>query len=116
VAHRFTPTAFLIWSGLLIWMGNFLFVYTFAALACARSFVHAKVFGVAIVPLAASASSSLAAFAIIAVMRTAARRLRDQQSSEHSRFIYRVTLGAGGLALLALVWVALPPLLTKIEC
>jgi hypothetical protein len=117
MARRFTPTAFLLCSGLLIWIGNFLFVYTFAALACAWRFAHVKVFGFDIVRLASSASSILAALAIVAVMWTMARRLRDEPSSDaHSRFVRLVTLGAGGLALLALVWIALPPLLANEGC
>ena len=117
MAHRFTPTVFLIWSGLLIWMGNFLFVYTFAALACAWRFAHVELFGINIVPLASSASSILSASAIVAMMWTAVRRLRGESSADaHSRFIYLVTLGAGGLALIALAWVALPPWLSDVGC
>ena len=33
----FTRTTFLITGGLLIWIANFVFVYVFAALACARA-------------------------------------------------------------------------------
>jgi hypothetical protein len=117
VAHRFTSTAFLIWSGLLIWMGNFLFAYTFAALACARRFADREIFGVAIVPLVSSASSILAGLAIGAVMWIRVRRLRDDPGADaNSRFINLVTLGAGALALLALVWIALPPLLANSRC
>jgi hypothetical protein len=117
VAHRFTPTAFLICGAVLIWIGNFLFVYVFAALACARRFSQLQVVGVDIVPLVSSASSILAALAVILLMWTARRRLRDELSAAtHSRFISLVTLGLGGLALVALLWVALPPLLMDAAC
>jgi hypothetical protein len=117
VAHRFTPTAFLIWSGLLIWMGNFLFAYSFAALACARRFAETEILGFAVVPLVSTASSILSGLAIVAVMWTRVRRLREEASADaNSRFISFVTLGVGGLALLALVWIALPPLLANARC
>jgi hypothetical protein len=116
MARRFTPAAFLIVSGLLIWIGNFLFVYVFGALACAWRFAHVEVLGVDIVPLVSSASSILAGLAIIAVMWRTVRRMRDASSDAHSRFIGLMTLGSGGVALLATVWIALPPLLAKVGC
>jgi hypothetical protein len=51
------------------------------------------------------------------VMWIRARRLRDDPGADaNSRFINLVTLGAGALALLALVWIALPPLLANNRC
>lgn len=115
--NRFAPTAFLIWSGPLIWMGNFLFVYVFAALACAQRIADMELLGFGIVPFATTASSILAAVAILVVMRTAARRWHAESTSDtHSRFIRFVTLGSAALALVALAWVALPPLLATTAC
>lgn len=48
MSGRFTTTTFFIWSSLLVWMTNFLFVYVFAALACVHRFIDASVFGVAV--------------------------------------------------------------------
>ena len=98
-------------------MGNFLFVYVFAALACAQRFANVKLFGMGIVPFATTASSILSAVAILAVMWTAERRLRvEPKSDAHSRFIRFVTLGSAGIAFGALMWVALPPLLATVDC
>lgn len=117
MTHRFTRTALVIWSGLLVWMGNFLFVYVFAALACAQRFADVELLGIAVVPFATTASSILAAIVILTVMWIAARNLRVERSSDpHSRFIRFVTLGSAGLAFVALVWVALPALLANPGC
>jgi hypothetical protein len=114
--HEFTPTALLIWSGLLIWMADFLFVYVFAALACARRFAHAEVFGVGIVPFATVIATAVAGLATAVVMWSAARRLQEGSTDGHSRFIFFVTAAAGGLGLIALLWVAIPALVLSTNC
>jgi uncharacterized membrane protein len=117
MVHRFMSTAFFVWSGLLIWMGNFLFVYVFAALACARRFSQLKMLGFGIVPFVTTVSSILATVAILAIMARAARRLHAASHADpHSRFIGFVTMGTAALTLIALAWVALPPLITKVDC
>ncbi|MGH8176397.1 MAG: hypothetical protein ACREV5_09070, partial [Steroidobacter sp.] len=85
--HRFTPTAFFIWGGLLIWAADFLFVYVFAALACARRFADERVAGFAIVPFATTAASIVALLATAGVMWRALRRAHGAHTDEHSRFI-----------------------------
>jgi hypothetical protein len=114
--HKFTATALLIWSGLLIWMANFLFVYVFAALACARRFADVDVFGVAIVPFTTIIATAVAGLATAAVTWSAARRLQQASTDRHSRFIFFVTAAAGGLALIALLWVAIPALVLSTNC
>lgn len=114
--HKFTPTALLIWSGLLIWMADFLFVYVFAALACARRFADADVLGVGIVPFTTIIVTAVAGLATAAVTWSAARRLQQASTDRHSRFIFFVTAGAGGLALIGLLWVAIPALVLSTNC
>ena len=115
--HRFASTTLFIGSSLLIWMADFLFVYVFAALACARGFANSELFGISIVPLVTTASTLLAALATAAVIWMAASRLRRKSTADrHARFIHRVALGAGVLALLALAWLALPPLIAVARC
>lgn len=115
--HRFAPTTFFIWNGLLIYALDFLFVYVFAALACARRFAHAQWLGLPLVPLATTVSGVLAAAAIGAVMWMAVRRNRTEvNTSEHTRFIRFLAIAGGGLSLLALLWLTLPPLLLANAC
>jgi hypothetical protein len=115
--HRFAPTIFFIWSGLLIYALEFLFVYVFAALACARRFTHVQWLGMPLVPLATTVSGALAVTAIGAVMWIAARRNRmEANTDEHTRFIRFLAIAGGGLSLLGLLWLMLPPLLLSSAC
>ena len=117
VQHRFASTTLFIWSSLLIWMADFLFVYVFAALACARRFVHLELFGVGIVPFATTTSTVLAALATGSVVWIAAGRVRREEAADpNTQFIRSVALGAGALVLVALVWLALPPLIAQARC
>jgi threonine dehydrogenase-like Zn-dependent dehydrogenase len=114
--HAFTPTVLLIWSGLLIWMTDFLFVYVFAALACARRFADVEIFGVGIVAFATVVATVAAGLATTVMMWSAARRLQQASTDRHSRFIFFVTAAAGGLGLIALLWVAIPALVLSTKC
>lgn len=115
--HRFTPTTFFIWSGLLIYALDFLFVYVFAALACAKRFTHVRWLDLPLVPLATTLSGVLAAAAIGVVIGIAMRRNRmDANADEHTRFIRFLAIAGGGLSLLALLWLTLPPLLLSNGC
>lgn len=115
--HPFTPTAFFIWSGLLIWLLNFLFVYVFAALACAHGFFVARVLGIGIIPFVTTLSSVLAGISTGVVSWKTLQRMRSERDADsHSQFIRFLIVAAGALALVALVWVALPPLLLSVRC
>lgn len=56
----FAPRVLLACAGLLVWGAHFLFVYVFAALACARAFADMRLIGVGVVPLAIAASTAAA--------------------------------------------------------
>jgi hypothetical protein len=110
--HRFTPTTLFITGSLLVWMANFVVVYVIAALACARGFADMRLAGLPIVPVATTACSVAAAVVTFVLLRRGARELRDRAGSDHSRFLGFVALTTSVLALIALVLVALPALLT----
>lgn len=109
--HRFTPTALFIVGSLLVWMANFVVVYVIGALACARGFADIQILGLPIVSVATAASSLVAAIVTVVLLRKGTIALRDRHASEQSRFIGFVALMTSVLALIALVLVALPPLL-----
>lgn len=115
--HRFTPTAFFIWSGLLVWAADFLFIYVFAALACARGFAHLRIAGFPIVPVATTLASILALLVTAAMAWFALQRARGGPSSDqHSQFILFLALALSALAMIAIVWSSLPPLLLRVGC
>ena len=115
--HRFAPTTFFIWSGLLIYALDFLFVYVFVAIACAKRLTHAQWLGMPLIPVATTVSGVVAAAAIGAVMWMAVRRNREEaDADEHTRFIRFLAIAGGGFSLLALLWLTLPPLLLSSGC
>lgn len=115
--HRFTSTTFLIWSGLLIYAVNFLFVYIFAAIACAKRLTQIHWLGLSLVPLVTTLSCGMAAVTIGVVIWMTIRRNRLQSDmTATTRFIRFVAIGGGGLSLLALLWLTLPPLLITVGC
>ena len=105
--HRFTTTTFLVTGGLLVWMADFVFVYVFAAVACARGFADASLFGLPVVPLATVLSSMIAGTVTVAIIRRG-YAMHSAESDEHTRFIGFVTWAGGGLALVALVLLLMP--------
>ena len=111
--HRFTPTSLFITGALLIWMADFVAVYVFAALACARNFAAVRVVGLPIVPFAAILLSIGAAATTAMVLRSALRTMRDTRTSEHSRFLGFVAVMTSVLAMIAIVLLSLPPLVTS---
>jgi hypothetical protein len=111
--RRFAATTFLITGGLLIWLTNFTFVYVFAALACARNFARVQIAGLAIVPIVTTFATLSAAIATAVLIAAARRRRRASDQDPHSRFIDFVVLATSGIALVVLVWLAFPPLMTS---
>lgn len=113
--HRFTATALYLWSSLLIWMSTFLTVYVFAALACARHFADARLLGLGVVPLVTTIVTFAAAGITAYLLRAAYRRMHTMDD-EHARFIHFVVLATSALALIGLMYLALPPLLLASQC
>jgi hypothetical protein len=109
--QRFGATTFFLTGGLLIWLTTFCFVYVFAAVACARRFADVQIADVGIIPLTTTLASLLAGAATAALITFARKRLRDEQVDAHARFIDFVALAVSAIALVALVWLALPPLM-----
>ena len=111
--HRFAPTVFVLTGALLVWMADFGFVYVFAAVACARGFADAHVFGLPLVPMSTTLASLAAAAVTVWLFRRGYRAHRAVAMDEHDRFIAFVTLATSGLALIALVMLILPPLMIR---
>lgn len=64
-------------AGLLVWGAHFLFVYIFAALACARAFADVRVVGLGVVPLAVL-MSTVAALLLLAWLSIRAWRSENR--------------------------------------
>ncbi len=115
--HPFTRTTFFVWSGLLIWAAQFLFVYSFAAVACAQRFAGARWFGVGVVPFVTTIVTAVALGAAAWCLRRALQRARALPAGqEPDRLIHFLSIALSALALIAISWSALPALMLHTEC
>ena len=112
--QRFPRTALYTTAGLLVWAADFLFIYAFAAIACARGFAGASVLGIGIVPLASIVATLAAAAVSIAILVAGKRELRPAAADAgNGGFLAGLAAIAALLALIAIVFTGLPGLLLR---
>lgn len=115
--HRFTPTALFICGGILIWAGDFLAVYVIAALACAKGWVELTIAGMPIVAFIGTILTIAACAGTAAILRIGLKRLQANGRLDASmRFIYFLAAAIGMLALIAILFNALPAWFLAAEC
>ncbi len=99
-------------SGLMIWAAHFLVIYVFTALACARRFADLSWLGIGVVPWVIGTATLAATAATLVVIGLAVRDARSSTSRNNMlSFVPWMTAALGGLALMAILWEALPVLL-----
>ena len=108
----FPRTALFVTGGLLIWAADFLFIYVFAALACARGYADTSVLGIGIVPLASAISSMIALAASGAVALAARRRRPGGDANFRGRLAFMVAV----LGLIAVLVTGVPGVLVQRTC
>lgn len=110
--RRFWSKAFLMFGGLLIWAAHFMFVYSANAVACARGFTHITVLGVGLVPFTLILATLLALLATGYLLYTAlswSGPLRGEANDDPaSAFLRQITIVLTLIAMIAIVWNALP--------
>jgi hypothetical protein len=112
--RSFPRTAFYAAGGLLIWAADFLFIYVFAAIACARGYADTTVLGIGIVPLAGAIATLLAAGASAAIFLAGRREARPAVAdSANGGFLPGLAAIAALLALIGIVFTGLPALLLR---
>lgn len=121
IEPRFPRTTLKVTAGLLIWAADFLFIYVFAALACARGYAHATVLGFGIVPFVSTVATAVAAGASAAVIIAGAHRAATAASpasddATTSMFLGRLAMIVAMLALIAVALTGLPGLLVAQTC
>src|SRR3546814_3179627 len=94
-------------------MADFVFVYVFAAVACARGFADASLLGLPVVTLVTLLASAIAGVITVLIARRGYRQHSASEMDEHSRFIGFVTFAGGVLALVALVLLDLPAMVVS---
>ena len=115
----FAPRIFLITGGLLIWAAAFLFNYVFAAIACARGFADVQWLGIGLATLVPT-SVNLIAIAGLALVAMRARRAGLASSptgrGTHDSVSADIACIVCLLALIAIAWNALAPLVVGVRC
>ena len=116
----FWRTAGFITGGLLVWAADFLFIYVFTELACARGFAHQAVWGIGVIPLFSAmptvAAGCVTAAIIAAGVRRSPRIKLPSEDRTTKAFLNSLGIIAAGLAMIALAFVALPGLLLSRAC
>jgi hypothetical protein len=108
----FTRAILRMLSGLMIWAAYFLVIYVFTALACARRFADLSWLGIGVVPWVIGTATLAAATTTLVVIGLAVHDARLKTSRNNmSSFVPWMTAAFGGLALVAILWEALPVLL-----
>lgn len=101
-------------SGMLIWAAHFGLIYGLTSLACARGFAETRVFGVTVVSLSIGVVTVIAALGTLTVIWQALRRRAVTASGNGlSLPAFTAVMAAliAGLALVAILWEALPVLM-----
>ena len=112
LTDRFPRTALFTAAGLLIWAADFLFIYIFAAVACARGFADVTVLGAGIVPLA-SFVATVSALAMTGLIIAAGARRAGKAGSGNGAFLGALAAIAALVALIAIVFTGLPGLMLR---
>ena len=98
-------------SGLVFWAAQFTIIYGMTAVACARGWWRISLFGLDIVRAGIAAATLLAFAATALVLWQALARSRAARNESSELFVATVTLWVCGLALVAIVYNGLPPLI-----
>ena len=115
--RRFTPTALFICGGTLIWASDFLAMYVIAAIACAKGWAALTIAGMPFVAFVGTVLTLAAGAGTIGVLRAGLKRLRENGRLDESvRFIYFLAAAIGVLALVAILYNALPAWFLATEC
>jgi hypothetical protein len=114
--RKFTPTAFLIWGGLLIYAVDFVVIYVIEAIACAKGFADGALLGISAVALTTLLCSAVAATAVGLILRRCVVQLRAAPPDERTRFTLFIAAATSALALVGIAWTALPGLLLRTGC
>ena len=105
----FGRTALRMWSGAILWAAHFTAIYSVTALACARGYAHAMVFGLELVTLTVLAATLLAFLTALAIVRRARR-------ADAASFESWITATVASLAAVAIVWEGFVPVLVLPAC
>jgi hypothetical protein len=109
-APRFIPTVAYLLGGMIVWAGAFAGAYAATAYVCARRLGDATVLGIGVLPFSVGLITlvALVATAIIAIV--ACRRWPEPGDPDLPSFVQSLTLFVALMAILGIMWNAVPAL------
>ena len=104
-------------GGFLIWLGHFLFIYSFTGLACTRSdWAGRTLIGQPLIPTVIGISTAVALAALVLVVVRNRAAPAASAAITDPRFSRQVALGGAGLAAIAVLWQGLFSILAVPAC
>lgn len=107
---RFIPTIAYLLAGMILWAGAFAAAYAVTALVCARRLGDAAVLGIGILPFSVGLISLVALAATATIGLVAYRRWPKPADADLPSFVQSVALFVALLAIVGIVWNAVPAL------
>jgi hypothetical protein len=102
----FPATTLRLLSGILIWAAHFLVIYAMTGIVCARAN------WIELLPWGIGAASAIAVAGVLAILFVSLREISGAE--ETSRFLRWMTTAFAMLALIAIIWEALPVVMVPI--
>jgi len=114
MATRYNQPSLGLFAAPLIWGADFLVIYIFTALACARRFVTATWLGIGVVPWIIGLATLIALAVTLTLTLRSLRSARHHQADSTAIFVHRLSAAISGLCSLAILWNAWPVLFVPI--
>ncbi len=103
--------------GLMAWAVQFTVIYGFSAVACARGYARLAAFGIGVVPLVITLTTTAGALALTAWSLLVGLRRQQRISSSRAatdRFLAKATILISGFSLIVIAWHGLPALIVPV--
>ncbi|HLF97078.1 MAG TPA: hypothetical protein VI457_08040 [Methylococcaceae bacterium] len=114
MATRYTQATVGLFAAPAIWAADFLAIYIFTALACARRFDASTWLGIGVVPWVIGLATLIALTFTLTLTLRSLRGARRHQADDTALFVHRLSAAIGGLCSLAILWNAWPVLFVPI--
>ncbi|HUE45900.1 MAG TPA: hypothetical protein VMO81_06570 [Aestuariivirgaceae bacterium] len=107
---RFIPTVAYLLGGMIVWAGAFAGAYAVTALVCARRLGDAAVLGIGVLPFSVGLITIVALIATAIIAAVAYRRWPKPGDPDLPSFVQSMALFVALMAVLGIVWNAVPAL------
>lgn len=114
MATRYHRPALGLFAAPLIWGADFLAIYIFTALACARRFMETTWLGIGVVPWGIGLTTLIALTFTLTLTLRSSQSAKRHQADDTALFVHRLSAAISGLCSLAILWNAWPVLFVPV--